>query len=68
MLCFVNTTSRKKVIQMKCRNCKNGRYDKRTDTTYCRLLDRTLLLDRADGCKEYELRAEIKRFQEKLKG
>ena len=53
---------------MECRNCKNGRYDKRTDTIYCRLLDRTLLLDRANGCKEYELRTEIKRFQEKLKG
>ena len=52
---------------MKCKDCKNGRYDKRTDTTYCRLLDRTLLLDRANGCKEYDLKSEVKRCQERMK-
>lgn len=53
---------------MKCKECKYGKYDKRTDTTHCRLLNRTLLVDRADSCKDHELRAEAKKGQERMKG
>lgn len=52
---------------MTCKECKNGKYRKRTDTTFCRLLNRTLLVDRADSCKEYELRAEVKKYRERMK-
>ena len=52
---------------MTCKECKYGKYNKKTDTVHCRLLDRTLLLDRANGCKEYELKSEVKRCQERMK-
>ena len=52
---------------MTCKDCKNGKYDKRTDTTFCRLLNRTLIVNRADNCKNCELKTEIKKYREKMK-
>ena len=51
----------------RCKECKNGKYNKRTDTTHCKLLDRTLLVDRAESCGDYEMKSEIKRYQERMK-
>lgn len=52
---------------MNCKDCKNGKYDKRTDTTFCRSLDRTLIVDRAYKCDDYELKTEIKKYREGMK-
>ena len=52
---------------MTCKECKFGKYNKKTDTAHCRLLDRTLIMDRAESCNEYELKSEVKRYQEKMK-
>lgn len=52
---------------MNCKECKYGNHNKKTDTVLCRLLDRTLIVDRAEKCKEYELKNEVKRYQEWMK-
>lgn len=52
---------------MTCKNCKHGKYNKATDTVVCRLIDRTLLTDRADNCDDYEFMNEVKRYQERMK-
>ena len=52
---------------MTCKDCKNGKYDKRTDTTFCRLLNRTLIVNRAYNCKNCELKTEIKKYRERMK-
>lgn len=52
---------------MTCKECKFGKYNKKTDTVYYRLLDRTLIMDRAYNCKNYELKTEIKKYRERMK-
>lgn len=52
---------------MTCKECKYGKYNKKTDTVHCRLLDRTLIVNRADSCKEHNLKADIKKHREKMK-
>lgn len=52
---------------MNCKDCKHGKYDKRTDTTFCRLLNRTLIVNGAENCKDYELKTEIKKYRERMK-
>lgn len=50
---------------MKCKNCKNGKYDKHTDTVECKMLNKTLFFDRADSCGEYEDNTKVKRAKER---
>ena len=50
---------------MKCKNCKNGKYDKHTDTVTCRALNKTLLFDRANNCSDYEDNANVRRAKER---
>ena len=52
---------------MTCKECKYGKYNKKTDTVHCRLLDRTLIMGRAYNCKNYELKTEIKNYGERMK-
>lgn len=52
---------------MTCKECKFGKYNKKTDTVHCRLLDRTLIMDRAYKCDDYELKTEIKKYRERMK-
>lgn len=40
---------------MTCKGCKNGKYIRKTDTVHCRLLDRTLIVNRADVVTEDNL-------------
>lgn len=51
---------------MTCKECKFGKYNKKTDTVNCQLLDRMLIMDRAYNCKNYELKTEIKRYRERM--
>lgn len=50
---------------MKCKNCNKGKYDKHTDTVTCRVLNRTLLSNRADSCSSYEDNANVRRAKER---
>ena len=50
---------------MNCKNCKYGKYDKRTDTVMCRVLNKTLLFNRADDCYRYEDNAKVRRAKER---
>jgi hypothetical protein len=52
---------------MTCKECKFGKYDKKTNTVHCRLLDRTLIMDRAYNCKNYEDSTLIKNLKAKGK-
>ena len=52
---------------MTCKECKHGKYNKKTDTVHCRLLDRTLIVDRAENCNDYDLKTEIKKYRERMK-
>lgn len=52
---------------MTCKECKFGKYNNKTDTVHCRLHERTLIVDRAENCKDYELKSEIKKYQERMK-
>lgn len=51
---------------MTCKNCKHGKTCK-YGTVNCRLLERVLIVDRAENCKDYELKTEIKRYNERMK-
>lgn len=50
---------------MTCKECKYGKQCKYG--IYCRLKDRYLVTDRAENCKDYELKTEIKKYQERMK-
>ena len=52
---------------MTCKGCKNGKYIRKTDTVHCRLHERTLIVDRAYKCDDYELKTEIKKYRERMK-
>ena len=52
---------------MTCKECKYGKCNKKTDTVHCRLLDRTLIMDRAYNCKNYEDSTLIKNLKAKGK-
>ena len=50
---------------MTCKECKFGKQCKYG--IYCRLKDRYLVTDRAENCKDYDLKTEIKRYRERMK-
>ena len=50
---------------MKCKHCKNGKYDKHTDTVECKMLNKTLFFDRADTCGDYEDNATTRKARER---
>lgn len=52
---------------MTCKECKFGKYNKKTDTVHCRLHERTLIIDRAYNCKNYEDSTLIKNLKAKGK-
>ena len=52
---------------MTCKECKFGKHNKKTDTVVCRLHERTLIVDRSYNCDDYELKTEIKRYEERMK-
>ena len=48
---------------MQCKNCKNGKHHKNTDTVQCK----ELFFNRADSCEHYEDNAVVKKLKEKGK-
>lgn len=53
------------MIGMKCKNCQHGKYNKRTDTVECKMLNKTLFFDRADTCSDYEDGENIRRMKKR---
>ena len=51
----------------RCKYCDKGTYDKSTGTVRCRILKRVILVDKAENCREYNTKAEIKRLMEQGK-
>ena len=49
---------------MKCKDCRKGKYDKRTDTVFCEFLGKTLLFNR-DNCEHYEEKPIVTKIKEK---
>ena len=49
---------------MRCKNCRKGNYDKRTDTVFCNVLGKTLLFDR-ENCNRYEEKPIITKIKER---
>lgn len=52
---------------MQCKNCKNGKHHKHTDTVQCSVLCKELFFNRADSCEHYEDNAVIRNLKEKGK-
>lgn len=52
---------------MTCKECKFGKYNKKTGTIFCRYYNKTLIFDRCGNCGVYELKTEIKKCRERMK-
>lgn len=50
---------------MTCKECKYGKQFQYGIN--CRLKDRYLVTDRAESCKNYELKTEVKKYKERMK-
>jgi hypothetical protein len=54
-------------MKMQCKNCKNGKHHKHTDTVQCNVLCKELFFNRADSCEHYEDNAVVKNLKAKGK-